>query len=232
LQNPYSQQWNLTLERELPWAMALQVAYNGNRGIGLPFYDSDNDAIFGITSPLVTVDVGGGNFQPVVFDRVCVDFSDPICTTFAGAAAGQMTAANTGSLRSFTSLTATTVTPPGGANRPATLADKGIVVVGGVPHGYISLNTLRLSERRPDPTFNRNVLLRNFAWSYYHAMVTKLTKRYSNGLSFVASWAFSKTIDTGSEPTTTFVDTNAPTGQVNPARSLRGLSNYDAGTGL
>jgi hypothetical protein len=215
LQNPYTQQWNFTLERTLPWKMALQVSYNGNRGIGLPFYDSDNDAVFGITSPLVTVDVGGGNFQPVVFDLVCTDFTVAICNN-NGSLTG-FNQATSGSLRSFSSLTSAT----------ATLAQKGIVVIGGVPHGYISLNTTRVNERRPDPTMRRNVLLRNFAWSYYQAVTFKLTKRLSDGLSFNAFWTISKTFDTGSEATFTGVDSNAPSGQINPARSLRGLSNYD-----
>ncbi len=78
---PYVQQWNLTIERKFRGNMALQLAYSGNRGIGLPFFSGINDARFPITSPLLTVDVGGRNFQPVVFDRVCKDFSDPICVT-------------------------------------------------------------------------------------------------------------------------------------------------------
>lgn len=217
LENPYVQQWNLTVERQLPWKLAIQVAYKGNRGIGLGFYDSLNDAEFGITSPAVMVDVGGGVFRPVVFDRVCQDFTDPICVVTTGTPPAP-NPATSGSLRTFTSLTSTT----------ATLAAKGIVIdASGIPHGYISLNDRKLNERRPDPLMSRNVLLRNFAWTYYHAMDVKVTKRLSNGLSLSAFWTLSKTIDTGSEATFTGVDSNAPTGQRNPARSLRGLSNYD-----
>jgi hypothetical protein len=35
LEMPYTQQWNLTFERQLPWSSALRVSYTGNRGIGL-----------------------------------------------------------------------------------------------------------------------------------------------------------------------------------------------------
>ena len=35
LEMPYTQQWNLTFERQLPWTSALRVSYTGNRGIGL-----------------------------------------------------------------------------------------------------------------------------------------------------------------------------------------------------
>ena len=32
---PYTQQWNLSFERQLPFSSALRVSYTGNRGIGL-----------------------------------------------------------------------------------------------------------------------------------------------------------------------------------------------------
>ncbi len=48
---PYTQQWNLTIERQLPAQMALSVTYNGNRGIGLPYYDLLNRAEFPIVAP-------------------------------------------------------------------------------------------------------------------------------------------------------------------------------------
>ena len=35
LEMPYTQQWNLTFERQLPWASAVRLSYTGNRGIGL-----------------------------------------------------------------------------------------------------------------------------------------------------------------------------------------------------
>ncbi len=214
---PYVQQWNLTLERQLPRNMAIQVSYNGNRTIGNPFYDGTNQAVFPIVSPLVSVDVGGGNFQPLVFDRVCRDFSNPICVTL-DPKTGTVDPIKSGALQEFSTLTGDT----------ATLAEKGIVIVNGVPHGYVSLATPRLNERRPDPNFIRNVNLRNFGWGYYEGMVAKLTKRTSHGLSFTASWVWSKAIDTGSEQTFTGVDVNTPTGKNNAARSLRGLSGFDA----
>ena len=51
LQQPYTEQWNLTVERLLPWKMAAKVGYIGNHGVGLPFYDFDNRAEFPIVSP-------------------------------------------------------------------------------------------------------------------------------------------------------------------------------------
>jgi outer membrane receptor protein involved in Fe transport len=42
LEMPYTQQWNLTFERQMPFASALRVSYTGNRGIGLLKYSLDN----------------------------------------------------------------------------------------------------------------------------------------------------------------------------------------------
>ena len=214
LQMPYVQQWNLTLERQFPGNYALQVSYAGNRGIGYTWFDSGNDAIFPLVSPSLQVDVGGGNFKPVVFDRACTSTADPICLNPANP---NDTAV--GSLRNFSALNSTT----------ATLAQKGIVIVDGVPHGYISLAQPRTQERRPDATLGRFVNLQNFGWSYYHAGTIKVTKRYSNGLGFNAFYTLSKSIDTGSEATFTVVDTNAPASKRGgAAASLRGLSAYHA----
>lgn len=215
---PYVSQFNLTIERKLPGNAALQLTYSGNRGIGLPFFSGINDARFPITSPLVSVDVGGGNFQPLVFDRVCQDFSDPMCVTLNSS--GSVVPGSSGALKSFSSLTSTT----------ATLAQKGIVIVNGVPHGYISLGSTaseRIAERRPDPTNGRNVLLSNFARTYYNALTVKVTKTNSKGLTLAGWWTYGKTMDTGSEATFTGTDVNAPVGAVNPQASLRALSSFN-----
>ena len=42
LEMPYTQQWNLTFERKLPWSTALRASYTGNRGIGLVKFGLDN----------------------------------------------------------------------------------------------------------------------------------------------------------------------------------------------
>lgn len=42
LEMPYTQQWNLTFERQIPWASAIRLSYTGNRGIGLLKYTLDN----------------------------------------------------------------------------------------------------------------------------------------------------------------------------------------------
>jgi hypothetical protein len=154
----------------------------------------------------VSVAVGGGDVRPIAFDRACTQgTTDPMCPN--------------GVTTAFSALSSAT----------ASLAQKGIVIENGVPHGYISLSALRTEERRPDPTRTTFFNLRNFSWTYYHSMVVKLSKRLSNGLSFNALYTFSKAIDTGSEATFTGTDLNQPSGKKgNAAASLRGLSAFHA----
>jgi hypothetical protein len=45
LEMPYTEQWNLTFERQLPWSSAVRISYTGNRGIGLLRYVQSNLAI-------------------------------------------------------------------------------------------------------------------------------------------------------------------------------------------
>ena len=42
LEMPYTQQWNVSFERQMPFSSALRVSYTGNRGIGLLKYSLDN----------------------------------------------------------------------------------------------------------------------------------------------------------------------------------------------
>lgn len=42
LEMPYTQQWNLTFERQMPFSSALKVSYTGTRGIGIVKYTLEN----------------------------------------------------------------------------------------------------------------------------------------------------------------------------------------------
>ncbi|MEO5935760.1 MAG: carboxypeptidase regulatory-like domain-containing protein, partial [Terriglobales bacterium] len=66
---PYTQQWNLTAEHELPWKMALSMSYIGNRGIGLVQYDILNRPEFPTVAP--NHPYVGATFRGVTFN--CID---------------------------------------------------------------------------------------------------------------------------------------------------------------
>jgi outer membrane receptor protein involved in Fe transport len=72
LHPPYTEQWNLTLERQLPWRSSLQTSYIGNRGIGLLFYNWGNRAQFPVvsTQPAAYGTQASGIFTGVLFNQI------------------------------------------------------------------------------------------------------------------------------------------------------------------
>jgi hypothetical protein len=69
LRMPYTEQWNLTIERQLPKNSALSISYIGNRGIGFLQYQVLNRAQFPVVSS-VPVSFPGQNFPGVLFDKI------------------------------------------------------------------------------------------------------------------------------------------------------------------
>lgn len=172
LRLPYTQQWNLTVERQLPGKVAVSASYLGNRGIGLPFFNIVNRAEFPTVYP-------NHPFIPAALRGQTVNCIDP-------------NPANT---------------------NPAP--------------NCISAAAPRINERRPDPRYSNVFDIRNGSWSYYHALQLSVNKRYSRGLSTQFNYTFGKALDTGSEATSTGIDTNLPVTKANPAASLRSHSLFD-----
>ncbi len=160
---PYTQQANLTMERQLPGKMAVSLGYRWVRGIGLAFYQWTNRARFPIVSPA----------DGVLYDKIDPD------------------------------LTNRTPAP-----------------------GFISIVQPRTDERRPDTRYTNLLIASNAAWSYYNALVVTVSKRFSRGVSFNSYYTFSKTIDAGSEATSSGTDTNSAIAEFDSARSLRGLGAF------
>jgi len=94
--------------------------------------------------------------------------------------------------------------------------------------GFISAAQPRYDFRRPDTRYTNLLIASNGGWSYYNALILTVNKRFSRSLSFRSFYTFSKTIDAGSEATSTGDDTNAGISEFESARSLRGLSSFHA----
>jgi hypothetical protein len=95
-----------------------------------------------------------------------------------------------------------------------------MVTPGNVP--MINPNDTRtFQQRRPFPQFSSSGYLANQNNSTYHSLQVKLQKRFSSGLSFLASYAFSKAIDGTSDPGGSLIQ--------NPFNlsSMKGLSDFD-----
>ncbi|MEJ7578501.1 MAG: carboxypeptidase regulatory-like domain-containing protein [Pyrinomonadaceae bacterium] len=204
LEVPYTQQWNLSFERQMPFRSALRLSYTGNRGIGLLRFAQENLPLTGDvlvanapnnaptvlytaaqrTNPLLAVDVRGQTLRLA---------ADPQC-------------AGTGL--------------PG---VPVTELCPRAVPLG--PLEY-SVRVPRLNERRPDPRFTTNVLVSNNTWSYYHGLQVEWNKKLSRGLTFQMAYTLGKAIDTTSEAT--FVGAGDSNVLGPNARLSRGLSRFDS----
>ncbi len=42
IDQPYNEQWYVNLQRELPWALMIELGYMGSRGVNLPYYGDPN----------------------------------------------------------------------------------------------------------------------------------------------------------------------------------------------
>ena len=90
LEMPYTQQWNFTFERQMPFASALRVSYTGNRGIGLLRYALDN---LPLHDPVNGVLVANHPNNPAnLRGRVITLASDFLCAGTTGTTAAPFTA--------------------------------------------------------------------------------------------------------------------------------------------
>ena len=84
-----------------------------------------------------------------------------------------------------------------------------------------------VASRRPFPAFGPITTVGSNAKSIYHGLEVRLEKRFSNGLSFLSSYTYSKAIDDSSAEFSNNSDSNYPQDSHNLAGE-RGLSNFDA----
>lgn len=206
LEMPYTSQWTLSIERQMPLDSALRLTYTGNRGIGLLRYSLVN---------LPVPDTGAGvlvanhpnNAPAVLYTAAQRTPGDPRGVDVRGQilrAAANIACAGTGLPGLGTNAACPTAVPLG-------------------PLEY-SQRVPRTNERRPDGNFTTNTAVSNGSWSYYNGLQVEWTKRLSRGFNFQANYTFSKSIDTTSEATFVGAGDSNQTG--NGARGARGHSRF------
>ncbi|HEU4597922.1 MAG TPA: hypothetical protein VFS10_22530, partial [Pyrinomonadaceae bacterium] len=205
LEMPYTQQWNLSYERQLPFTSSMRLTYTGNRGIGLLRYALEN---LPLNDPAgVFVANHPNNAPAVLYTAANRPPGDPRAVDVRGQTlrpAADIVCAGTG-------LAGVAVT----AQCPVP-----------VPLGALeySFRVPRTNERRPSGAFTTNLAVANASWSYYHGFQAEWVKRLSHNVNFQASYTFSKAIDTTSEAT--FVGAGDTNQTGNNARGARGLSRF------
>src|SRR5215216_4995214 len=205
LEMPYTQQWNLSFERQMPLASALRVSYTGNRGIGLLRYALDNLPVHDPNG--VRVANHPFNAPTALYTAVNRPAGDPRAFDVRGQVlhpAANILCAGTG----LAGVAKTAQCPVA------------------VPLGNLeySFRVPRTNERRANPLTSTNLAVSNGAWSYYHGLQVEWIKRLSYNFTFQAAYTFSKAIDTTSEATFVGAGDSNQTG--NSARTARGLSRF------
>jgi hypothetical protein len=185
LRTPYIQNWNLSIERDLPVGSTLTMRYVGSKGTKLLRSVNINEAnIFesGILEAFVTTQRGG---NAPLFDRMFrgLDLGlGAINGSSVTASASLRDNANTyfyfannnvGAFASYLNTTSDFTGERGGLIRRGGLAEN--TVVG-------------------NPQFSRANFVGNLSNSTYHSMQIDWNKRLSHGLVFDSNYTFSKTL--------------------------------------
>ncbi|MDQ3748565.1 MAG: TonB-dependent receptor [Acidobacteriota bacterium] len=205
LEMPYTKQWNLTFERQLPWNSAVRISYTGNRGYGLLRYNFGNSPQNDPNG--VVVPDHPNNAPAILYTAASRTPGDPRGVDVRGQTlrpAADVLCAGTG-------LPGLAVTP----QCPVA-----------VPLGALeySFRVPRTNERRPDGRFFGNLEVSNGALTWYDGLQIEFTKRLSNGLNFQAAYTWSKSMDTTSEATFLGAGDSNQTG--NDLKASKGLSRF------
>ncbi len=172
LEMPRTQQWNMTVERRVPFNSTLRVSYTGTRGQDLIKYALANLPVSPLARAAVVADhlnnapaAGFPDLRGKTIDRIAADVN----------------CAGTGLPGIGVTAQCPNIVP---------IADN-----------EISFRVPRTNERRPDPRYTTNVVVSNQAESWYDGLQIEWTRRLSRGLWFQASYTRSQAEDTTSEAT-------------------------------
>ena len=199
-------QWNLSIQRQLPFDMVMQVAYVGNRGQRL--YSS--------------LDQNQVSAAPILPDFLAMQTNYRAGCTPAGTGCPAGVSPQPISLVNNGILTATFV------NSSATITDLNQNAAGNFA-GRIEQNTLN-ARLRPNQQFSAAFFGSNSGDSVYHSMQTTMRKRFAKGLMFNMAYTWSKVIDNHSgEAWGNGAPTNNPGGIIdsNNLRGERARANFD-----
>jgi hypothetical protein len=196
LQNPSVHEWNLTIQRELPWRIVGQIGYVGKRGTHL--YRSYNLNQIGINQPgfISSFDIAQAN---VLAGCNADGTAKGSCTT------GQtptllMQLGSSSFLNSSTSLSDLQRSNIGNmAQRLDTQTGSSAITAKGFAANYF----------RENPQFTTIYYQDAGGDSYYHGLFFTVSRRFEKGLLFNFNYTFSKSIDDMSvDPTGATTGTN------------------------
>jgi hypothetical protein len=183
MQLPTVHQWNLSIQRELPWGMVMEAAYIGRRGEHLFMAYNINQINAGPILPsfLQMQQNVSRNCRPD--GSGTLDSTRPACVNpVTPPLLGQLVAGGLSPTAAANVL-----------NQAATLTDLQFNAAGSFAE-RIENNTLAL-RLRPNQQFARITYLDNSGDSNYHAAQFTLRRRFTSGLGLGLAYTFAKSID-------------------------------------
>jgi hypothetical protein len=195
-------QWNVSIQRQLPYDMVMQVGYVANRGERL--YSQ--------------LDMNQISAAPILPQFLAMQSNLTAGCKPDGSGCPNGIAGKTISIPGITSTF---------LNSSSTITDLQQNAAGNFA-GRIEQTTLA-AHLRPNQQFGSILFLSNSADSVYHSLQTTLRKRFGNGLLFNFAYTFSKVIDdqSGDPIVTTFTPTSVSTINSQNIRADRGRADFD-----
>jgi hypothetical protein len=199
-------QWNITIQRELPWGFVLSTGYVGNRGERL-YSQTNVDQITATPAVLGSFGAMQSNYA-----KGCKPDGSGCPTGVTGAAvpyvtSGVLTSAFVNSSTSITDIQQNAAGDFAGRIEQTTLA----------------------AHLRANQQFSNIIQISNKADSIYHSWQTTVRKRYSNGLLLNFSYTYGKAIDdmSGDPVGTSYNPSTSTAIDSNNLRADRGRSDFD-----
>lgn len=172
LEMPRTRQWNLTVERRMPWDSSLRVTYTGTRGIGQLRYEQSNLPLSPTNGPVLVVNhpnnvpaAGFPDLRGRTIDRIAADVN---CA---------------------------------GTGLPGIPVNAACPQAVPIADNEISLRVPRTNERRPDPRYTTNLVVSNDALTWHDGLQVEWIHRFAAGFWFQTSYTYSVSEDTTSEAT-------------------------------
>jgi hypothetical protein len=199
-------QWNLTLQRELPWGFVISTGYVGNRGERLYSQTNLNQIT---ATPTVLTNFGAMQSN---YAKGCHPDGTGCPTGVTGVPVPYVTSGI---------LTSTFV------NSSTTITDIQQNAAGDFA-GRIEQTTLA-AHLRANQQFSNIIMVSNKADSNYHSWQTQIRKRYSNGLLVNYAFTYGRAIDdmSGSPIGTSYSASTSAAIDSNNLRADRGPSDYN-----
>jgi len=213
----YGEQYNLTVQRELPGDALLQVAYVGSQGHRLlASYDLDPG------NPLTCLDL-------ISYGQACGPFGADSFYSFTLPQGDTFHLPYMPGGPNGTNIPCSPVNPPAGCMITGAVGGTPITLVGIRPYSSPLCNPLTAAgcpvaivngQQQGIPVFSNIFTQNTIGYSNYNSLQVLAEKRFTHGLQFQAAYTYSKTID----------DASSFESELNPydLNATRGLSLFDA----